>query len=101
MAGWIVSESLVYWAGRWGALEAEAVGHRLCDAILSTSEAEGLTLQCYWLSTAIAMGGLLRVRDCLDLAKPQAFQALFVSICHKQSFTLNHQASRLYSCFLA
>lgn len=61
MAAWIASECLIYWAGRWGALEAESVGHRLRDAIIASSETEGLTLQCYWLSTAIAMGGIIRV----------------------------------------
>ena len=65
VAAWIISECLLNWAGRWGALEAEQVGHRLRDAILSSAEAEGLTYQCYWLSTAIALGGIMRVRQAL------------------------------------
>ena len=67
VAAWIISECLLNWAGRWGAVEAEQVGHRLRDAILTSAEAEGLTYQCYWLSTAIALGGIMRVcpRPCL------------------------------------
>lgn len=70
VASWIASECLLCWAGRWGSAEADAAGAKLRDSLISGCDGEGLPHQCYWLATAIAMGGMLRVRHSPQLPLP-------------------------------
>lgn len=61
VAAWILSESLMNWSSLWGASQAEAVGLNVRETILTNTENESLNYQCYWLSTTIAIGGIMRV----------------------------------------
>ncbi len=63
VAAWIVSECLLNWTQRWGSSQAEAVGLNIRETVLSNTENESLNFQCYWLSTTIAIGGIMRVRS--------------------------------------
>ena len=88
VAAWIVSECLINWTERWGSSQAEAVGLNIREAVLSNTENEPLNFQCYWLSTCIAVGGIMRVtrpylkpatlhHSCISVMQDEGVRELF------------------------
>ncbi|KAL6770143.1 hypothetical protein ACKKBG_A33770 [Auxenochlorella protothecoides x Auxenochlorella symbiontica] len=62
LAAWLVSESLIVWAGGWAPQQLGLAAEAVQGTILTTAAAGGLTAQAYWLASTLAIGALLKMR---------------------------------------